>query len=238
MKKNIFITLIVILTGMMSAQSLNVTRPSAADHWRAGSSKNITWNTTAPPERFVKIRLYNEAGVRTISITDRTENDGSFRWRIPATLSPGTYVVRVREVRNNFSDDSAPFRILEARTLIVATEMNYETKFKKDIEVADIWVKDNCKIWVKYKNNGVLKIDHVFKTEIWVNGIMVENAGHHIIINPGLWFQHEISVAGNASRFVAKKIKVVVDTENTYKESNESNNVLEKKVKCKSPFVK
>ena len=63
-------------------------------------------------DEFVKIRLFNTAGVRVLAITDRTGNNGLFRdWSIPATVPPGDYTIRVKTLDDAVSDDSGVFSI-------------------------------------------------------------------------------------------------------------------------------
>lgn len=120
-KKNvsfIFLCLVMFLMvgGTAMAQSITVTSPAAGATWYIGTGYNITWSKVGSMDANVKITLYNPTGTTKIAdITDNTANDGSYgSWTIPAIVSPGSYVVRVKTLDNAVFDDSSVFTIANA----------------------------------------------------------------------------------------------------------------------------
>lgn len=100
-----------------TAGKLTLLTPNGGEKWRAGSRKDITWNSTGNPGSVVRLDLFRKGQFQFV-IENNTPNDGVFRWRIPADLTPGPgYVVRVRSTSDpaifDYSDGS--FRIKPAK---------------------------------------------------------------------------------------------------------------------------
>jgi len=94
-------------------QSIVVTAPAAGVTWRVGETHMITWTKTGTMDDAVKIRLV-QAGAIVLEIAENVPNSGSFSWTIPATVLPGTSVVRVRTMNNAVMDNSDAFGIAAA----------------------------------------------------------------------------------------------------------------------------
>jgi hypothetical protein len=77
---------------------LGITSPSAGEEWAQGSTHAITWDGTVTTGS-VRILLYQRAVLKA-TIAASAPNDGAFDWTVPATLLPGTYIVRVHWLAN------------------------------------------------------------------------------------------------------------------------------------------
>ncbi len=67
-------------------QELIVTSPNGGDVYVAGSSQNITWQTTGVTD--VKIEYTNNNGIDWITIVESTPSDGFYTWEsVPSTVS-------------------------------------------------------------------------------------------------------------------------------------------------------
>jgi hypothetical protein len=83
----------------LAAAEIHVTAPAPGAKWFIGGTHTITWNSAgvAGP---LAIKLFAAGAPRMpiLSITDNTDNSGTFSWTIPGTLPAGRYQVRVRTV--------------------------------------------------------------------------------------------------------------------------------------------
>lgn len=97
---------------IINAQSIEVTSPASGDEWITGSTHNITWTKSETMHSMVKIRLYNAEGIKVLDIVNNTYNDGTYEnWRIPGSLSDGSYSIRVRTIDNGVSSVGNTFNI-------------------------------------------------------------------------------------------------------------------------------
>ena len=96
-KKISIITISILMTFMwsahMGAQSITLTSPNGGEEWDVGSVQYITWNTTGITGN-VRIQYSTDYGANWITVTAATENDGSYAWTVPNTVSDHC-VVRV-----------------------------------------------------------------------------------------------------------------------------------------------
>ncbi len=103
MKRTLWLAVLAafILSLPAWGQEIRVTSPVAGARWCIGSSYTVTWTKSGTMDANVSIRLRlrggGEEGVVTMS--DRTENDGSFGpWTVPVGTTPGDYLVRIRTI--------------------------------------------------------------------------------------------------------------------------------------------
>ncbi len=89
--------------------------PVGGETWKQGGSYNIRWTYEGnhPPMR---IRL-SKGGITCATITSGTPNDGSFWWKVPATVEPASdYAVYVID-QGSYADTSGEFTV-EATPLV------------------------------------------------------------------------------------------------------------------------
>jgi len=92
--------------------SITVTNPHTGSNWCKGSTYTIQWTKTGTMDSNVKIKLRNSTSTAVvIDIISFIPNNGSYSWLIPASVSPGNYVIRVRTMDNEVYGDSESFSI-------------------------------------------------------------------------------------------------------------------------------
>jgi len=114
MRRKTLACVISILFHVLAAGAADivVTNPAAGVNWCQGNEYLITWTISGRMDRNVKIHLRTDRVVLVISAS--TENDGNFLWRVPDTLTPGNYTIRVRTLDNLVRGDSAVFGVCSA----------------------------------------------------------------------------------------------------------------------------
>lgn len=101
--------------------SITVMAPTAGTKWQRGVVHTITWTKTGALNANVKIRLY-KGTVLSLTIVSTTANDGSFNWKIPASLVlANNYKIRVNTVDNLVTGDSGVFSITNTAGLTLQT---------------------------------------------------------------------------------------------------------------------
>jgi len=96
-----------ITSGGSSTPVITVTSPVSGNNWVTGTTHEITWNRSGTMPDTVKITLYDSTGTNLVeTMTMNTPNDGSYNWTVPASVSAGNYVVRVKTTDNAYTDDS------------------------------------------------------------------------------------------------------------------------------------
>lgn len=105
-----------LLAASAWSQTITVTSPAAEAVWKQGETKTIQW--TKQGETGANVRITLRAPGQTdavLVIADPAPNSESYSWTIPATVAPGTYIIRVRSKSNSqATDDSAQFEIQQA----------------------------------------------------------------------------------------------------------------------------
>ena len=97
-------------------QEIRVTSPVAGARWCIGSSYTVTWTKSGTMDANVSIRLRLRGGGEegVVTMTDRTENDGSFGpWEVPAGTTPGEYLVRIRTIDGAVTGSSELFDVAD-----------------------------------------------------------------------------------------------------------------------------
>ena len=83
--------------------TIAITAPNGGETWTAGTYNNITWTSNVIGN--VKIVLL-KGGVQYSLIASSIPNTGSFSWRIPAGILPGTdYAVKIMKYSNPLIND-------------------------------------------------------------------------------------------------------------------------------------
>lgn len=92
-----------------------VKSPRKGDSWVKNRTYMIQWTKSSRSNARVNISLYDARGkVRKMSIAGRVSDSGSYRWKIPASVRPGSYMVVVESESRQLLAKSAVFSIREA----------------------------------------------------------------------------------------------------------------------------
>lgn len=99
-KKNlIFIVLFVSLLAVGMAHGIKVSKPDAESEWHIGNEYTIKWEVK--DVEFVRIELRIPGKKEIIKITDKTENNGEYKWEIPAGVASGIYKILILSTVND-----------------------------------------------------------------------------------------------------------------------------------------
>lgn len=145
-----------------SNKALVITAPNSTSIWAPGATCTITWLKQGTQDANVKIYLYQGISTLIKTITKKTNNDGSYDWRIPRNLQPGSeYFIRVQTVDNLISDDSDKFSIIVPSITITAPVTG--SAWQRGIMHTITWNKEglmnaDVKIELLNKNKVVLTI--------------------------------------------------------------------------------
>ncbi len=109
-KLRLFFIVWACMVGFSYAQTISVTNPHAGTSLFLGRSCTVTWTSTGSMNSRVKLLLFS-GNMLKATISESTNNSGSFIWTVPGTLKTGTYIIRVQTIENQVFGDSAPFSI-------------------------------------------------------------------------------------------------------------------------------
>jgi hypothetical protein len=92
--------LCLLATAWLAGQTITVTAPAAGATWCLGGAVTINWNAPGVGGPIsIKLRRAGAPDAPPVlDIAAATANSGSCAWTIPASLPPGSYLVRVRTV--------------------------------------------------------------------------------------------------------------------------------------------
>ena len=125
MKKNLlFLFTILIISGFIIAEGINVTFPRSGNSLYKNSSVNITWTTvTDCTDTNIKINIFRNSISEANFVEQLTcTNNGSKRWTISDRYEVGNYQIRVKTADNVCKGDSGVFRITLPPTIDWTTE--------------------------------------------------------------------------------------------------------------------
>ncbi len=132
MKRIIVFSVIVLLLSVFltSGEIYKIIKPDSSSKWARGSTKAIKWDKKGDTYPNVKIRLYTSPGnVKAQDISNSTNNNGSFEWKIPAGTALGKYFVRVKTLNNLNWGDGDEFEIVSGST----SQFNLPTDVMKKV---------------------------------------------------------------------------------------------------------
>jgi RHS repeat-associated protein len=132
------------------APSITIISPSAGETWHKNGTYSITWTKTGIMDDYVKILLY-QGDIQVLEMTSSTENDGTYEWLIPLTLSPGQYWIAVQTMDGRVTGSSANFVIAEAVAVTVTSPNGGEN-----------WVEGSSRVitWTSTGTVGNVKIEY------------------------------------------------------------------------------
>ncbi len=160
---SVFFFIIGLIAAFGFSQSIIVTNPHSGQTWNKGNTYTITWTKSGTMNANVKIRLM-QGSTKILSITDSTENDGSYSWTVPASIANGFYYVRVKTIDNTVYDDGEVFTIGNSSAArITVTSPHSGQTWNKGNTCAITWTKtgtmnSNVKIRLMRGGTKVLAI--------------------------------------------------------------------------------
>ncbi len=165
MRSKFFLILIIVFTlaSIGFSQSITVTNPHSGDFWEKGKTYTITWTKSGNMNANVKIRLM-QGNTKILAVTDSTPNNGSYSWTVPASLSNGSYHIRVKTIDNAVYDDGEVFTIGNAPAAnITVTSPHSGQKWCKGKTYTITWTKSgkmntNVKIRLMQRGTKILSI--------------------------------------------------------------------------------
>ncbi len=124
MKRSAWIVIFLFaLAGTGSAQEIKVTHPWSGQSWNIGDAQDILWTSTGVTQPNVKIMLW-KGETNVLDIVNSAPNNGRYRWRIPGSVAPGTYKIRVKTVGASTLGISAAFVISSAKITVTQPNTN------------------------------------------------------------------------------------------------------------------
>ncbi|MEN8155304.1 MAG: hypothetical protein ABFR75_14920, partial [Acidobacteriota bacterium] len=119
MKKNIISFIFLILfTGTLVSETLEITFPRRGNHLYRNSSVRITWDGSRCEIQDFKINIFRNSIVQSNFVEQLTATDKNWaQWTIPADYRTGNYLIRVKTVDSLCKGDSGVFTIEEAPTI-------------------------------------------------------------------------------------------------------------------------
>jgi hypothetical protein len=104
---------------------------------------------------------------------------------------------------------------------------------KTDLALADIFLDENCNVWVTWQNKGNVRIDKVLRERVEIIGTPhISDAQNHVVLEPGALFSHAFGSSPVMKVSGTKAVKAIIDSEYALAESNETNNTLTKTLTC------
>lgn len=167
-KRTVLFFFIVLgsFTGILTGQSITVTKPASGETWYQSQTYAIIWTKSGNMPDKVKINL-KESNSSTIvlEIVDGVPNSGSYSWPIPASVAPGQYKIRVKVKNSTIVDDSGAFTIAGAAASITVTKPAADESWHRSKAYAVTWTKtgtmpDSVKVDL-YDKNGTAVVKPV-----------------------------------------------------------------------------
>lgn len=109
--------------------AVSVSHPSRGEKWYQTRAYDIQWKKSGRLNARVNISLYDPRGrVKKFAVASRVSDNGSYRWKIPSTVTPGQYIVAVEDVDMNLTARSAVFSVREKGKINLKAAANNRMK--------------------------------------------------------------------------------------------------------------
>jgi hypothetical protein len=103
----------------------------------------------------------------------------------------------------------------------------------QDIAIENIYVDTQCRIWVRWKNKGNVKIDKILKEEVFVVGTSLKSySANHVVLEPGAVFAHGVGENPGMKLSGPSTVTASIGTQNDFPEKNKQNNSMTKTLTC------
>jgi hypothetical protein len=153
------------ITSGTTTPSITVTAPNGGESWIQGSTHAITWTSSGDVGSNVKMEVLKASSV-VQTLSSSTENDGTFSWTIPTTLTTGTdYRIRITSTTHPAITDTsnAYFTITSGTTgSIIVTSPNGGESWVRGSNHAITWTSSGTV--GSYVKIEVLKASSVVQT--------------------------------------------------------------------------
>ena len=123
--------------------TITVTGPNGGESWETGQTKTITWKSSNAGN-WVNINL-DQSGSNVSTVALQTENDGSYSWTIPSSISTGNnYKIKIADTNNSVTSDlsNANFAIEETPPETISgtiwQDLNDNESFDPDEGIKDV----------------------------------------------------------------------------------------------------
>lgn len=133
---------------------LTVTSPNGGEIYQAGSSQNITWQTTGVVN--VKIEYTNNNGIDWITIVESTPSDGFYTWEsVPSTVSTNCRV-RITDASDGSPwDESDNLFVIAPEPYITITAPKEDDSYFAGASTVISWRSENVAlVKIEFTSNG------------------------------------------------------------------------------------
>lgn len=100
-----------LLVAGVSLPTLSIFSPKAGSAWGQGRIYKIQWTKTGAMGAGVMLGLFS-GEVKVADIAEQTANSGIFSWKIPKTLKPGPYRIRIETTDHAVKAESGIFQVV------------------------------------------------------------------------------------------------------------------------------
>lgn len=176
MLKKIIPILFVLITVFSHAQTLTITSPSSSDEWGISTTNSITWSS-AGYSGTIDIVLVNVGNSSETLIATGETNDGTYSWKVPANLAPGSYEMTISDNKDATTVSSdVQFSIM--RQIWLSGTMNSNggnaMTYRDAILGSYSWI-------YTYQETGSADVEFKFRdnTDNWTQG----NWGHGAVVS-------------------------------------------------------
>ncbi|MBU1096641.1 MAG: hypothetical protein KKB34_09200 [Bacteroidetes bacterium] len=134
-----------------------VTSPNGNEVWNAGTTQDITWQTTGIEN--VKIQITTNNGIEWIPIVESTPSDGHYTWNQVTTNASTNCKIKISDAKDGMpSDDSDNFFTIAPEPGIKVLSPNGGENFVTGTSVTVSWTAVNVEnVKIEYTTNGGAK---------------------------------------------------------------------------------
>ena len=114
MKRSILLlSVLLVLTGLIFSQSIQVNTPSLNSTWFKGSTMTIKWGAPGCSSANVKINIFKNSISVPNFVLQLLGSNGSKKWNIPSNFPSGNYILRIKSdpAQTGCLGDSGVFQI-------------------------------------------------------------------------------------------------------------------------------
>lgn len=135
-------------------QLITITSPNGGENWQAGTTQNITWQSTGVQN--VKIELTTNNGISWSTIVESDSSDGHYTWKqLPKTASTNCKI-KISDADDNMpSDDSDGFFTILPEPDITILSPNGGESFLFGTNATITWTSTNVEnVRIEFTTNG------------------------------------------------------------------------------------